>query len=37
MATEQDQPIHRQGSDDPGSAGTTGGIRHDPAAPGFEA
>ena len=24
MATEQDQPVHRQGSDDPGAAGATG-------------
>ena len=26
MATEQDQPVHGQGSDHPGSARTTGGL-----------
>ena len=31
MATEQDQPVHRQGSDDPGAAGATGRARRDAA------
>ena len=32
VATEQDQPVHRQGSDDPRAAGATGCARRDAAS-----